>query len=108
MSLEKEPTLRNLDYQVSWFGLTFDDMPFLMVPTGVAMLAMFLFGLPAPAVVVVLASSVGGMVALKYGKPKDFLWLQLEQWFLPRHLSSKERDLQLDPTARLPVKKVSR
>ncbi len=102
MSIERTPIFRNLDYQTSWFGLTFDDLPFILAPIGLAMTAMIFFGLSPAIVLVVAVSSIVGMALFKYGKPKGYLWLLLESIFLPRHLSHKTRDQQLDPQARLP------
>jgi len=102
MSLERTPIFRNLDYQTSWFGLTFDDMPFILAPIGLAMIAMIFFGLSPSVVIVVAVSAIVGLALLKYGKPKGYLWLLLESIFMPRHLSHKARDQQLSPFARLP------
>ena len=103
MSLDRTPIFRNLDYQTSWFGLTFDDMPFILAPIGLAMVAMIFFGLSPSVVIVVAVSAIVGLALLKYGKPKGYLWLLLESIFMPRHLSHKARDQQLSPFARLPA-----
>lgn len=100
--LHRTPIFRSLDYQTSWFGLTFDDLPFILGPIGLAMGAMIFFGLSPGIVILVAIADIVGLAALKYGKPRGYLWLLLEQLFMPRHLSHKARDRQLDPGAKLP------
>jgi hypothetical protein len=103
MGLHRTPIFRNLDYQTSWFGLTFDDMPFILTPIGIAMLGMIFFELPPTLVIVVAVATIVGLALLKYGKPQGYLWLILETLFMPRHLSHKARDTQLSPLSRLPT-----
>lgn len=102
MSLHQTPIFRNLDYQTSWFGLTFDDLPFILAPIGLGMAGMIFFGLSPSIVLIIAVSTIVGLALLKYGKPKGYLWLLLESIFMPRHLSHKARDQQLDPVVRLP------
>ena len=97
MALQRTPIFRNLDYQTSWFGLTFEDMPFILAPIGVSMLGMIFLELPPTLVIVVAVATIVGLALLKYGKPPGYLWLLLEAIFLPRHLSHKARDAQLSP-----------
>ena len=101
--MERTPIFRNLDYQTSWFGLTFDDLPFLLAPIGLSMLGMIFFGLSPVFVIVVGLSTLVGTALLKYKKPKGYLWLLLESIFLPRQLSHKARDARLSPLVRLPT-----
>ena len=103
----RTPIFRNLDYQTSWFGLTFDDMPFILAPIGLAILAMMFFGLPPAIVVVVAVGTLVGLATIKYGKPQGYLWLVLEALLMPRHLSHKARDQQLDPMSTLPARRPS-
>lgn len=100
--IERTPIFRNLDYQTSWLGLTFDDLPFLLAPIGLSMLGMIFFELSPGIVLGVGVCTLVGMALLKYKKPRGYLWLLLESLFLPRQLSHKARDTRLSPLVRLP------
>jgi hypothetical protein len=101
--LRRTELFRNLNYQTSFFGITFDDAPFIFLPLVVASGAMIFADMSPFLVLVIAVATVAGLVALKHKKPEGYLWLMLEMIFMPRHLSSKERDRQLDSTLRLPM-----
>lgn len=104
MPLRVSPVSRNLNAQIMLFGLEFEDLLVITVLGVAAMLIgqfffsdRYLFFLPMnwALLLIVVCSSVPGLMLLKYGKPRGYTGALFNWYTKPRAYSGLEPDTAL-------------
>lgn len=95
VDLERTPVFRNLDYQWSWYGLSFADIPWVIIPGAVIINFGVVFDTNMLWAFVAMAGSAVALVILKWRKPEGYVQSLIHLAFSPRRLSHKARDKNL-------------
>jgi hypothetical protein len=104
MPLRVSPVSRNLNAQIMLFGLELEDLMIVTVLGVAAMLSgqflfsdRFLFFLPMnwALLLIVIVTSVPGLMLLKYGKPRGYTAALMNWYIKPRAYSGLEPDTKI-------------